>query len=216
MCAKPSTGGCPGSIDISIKGPVRGADPATGAAWRGLIYRFTRVAELYRGRRRQLRLTQVELARRAGVVQSSVARLEAGRENVTLATLVQVARALQVDVEIQLVARRRRRAGAGNDAAIRELSPEERNRRVDHILNAHPEVYSAIPLVQQGTDPLQIYVTFRDAARPAILKELEDLAASVLGRGTFYFSYRDQEQPGRYRRWPVPEQGQGWDRVEQG
>lgn len=169
---------------------------------------FGRVADLYRARRRHLRLTQVEVARRARVVQASVARLEGGRGNVTLSTLYQLARALEADVEINLVSRRRRRsAPMGDGAKTSEISEEELQRRLHRVLNDHPEVSMALALPRKGADPVQIMVYFRYAARPAILEELEDLVAGLLGRGSFYFSYLEPSQPGRYARWPTSTQG---------
>lgn len=57
-----------------------------------------RIGEL----RRQRGLTQSELGERLGIAQKNVHRLESGTQNLTLRTIVKVARALEVDVEALL------------------------------------------------------------------------------------------------------------------
>ncbi len=57
--------------------------------------------EIYQ-RRKQLGITQEELAQRAGVPQSNIARLESGEHNIRLSTLIQIAEALEAKVEIHL------------------------------------------------------------------------------------------------------------------
>jgi len=54
-------------------------------------------------RRKELNLTQEELATRAGMPQSSISRMESGEHNVRLGTLIEVAEALEARVEIRLV-----------------------------------------------------------------------------------------------------------------
>ena len=55
-----------------------------------------------RDTRRQLGLSQVEVARRLGVTSGYVASLEAGRYNLTLGQLMNIAAALRVTVEVKL------------------------------------------------------------------------------------------------------------------
>lgn len=60
------------------------------------------VGEEVRRTRKQLALTQLELASRLGTSQSYVANVEAGRENVTIGKLAQIAAALESTLEIRL------------------------------------------------------------------------------------------------------------------
>ncbi|MGH2804598.1 MAG: helix-turn-helix domain-containing protein [Thermoleophilaceae bacterium] len=60
------------------------------------------VGEEIRRARKQLALTQLELARRLGASQSYVAHVEAGRENLTIGKLAQIAGALGTALKIQL------------------------------------------------------------------------------------------------------------------
>jgi transcriptional regulator with XRE-family HTH domain len=58
-------------------------------------------------RRNQLRMSQSQLARTVGTRQPAISRLERGDfSNVTLSTLIKVARALDLDIDISLKARR--------------------------------------------------------------------------------------------------------------
>ena len=57
---------------------------------------YLRVAERIRSRREELRLTQADLADRAGVTRSSVANIETGRQAVLLHQFVGLARALDM------------------------------------------------------------------------------------------------------------------------
>jgi|GraSoiStandDraft_45_1057281.scaffolds.fasta_scaffold265112_2 transcriptional regulator with XRE-family HTH domain len=59
------------------------------------------VGEEIRRARRELALTQRELAQRLGTSQAYVANVEAGRENVTLGKLAQLAAALGAGLEIR-------------------------------------------------------------------------------------------------------------------
>ncbi len=60
------------------------------------------LAEIIR-RRRELNITQEELAARTEMRQSSIARLEAGEHNARLSTLIKIAEALEAKLEIRLV-----------------------------------------------------------------------------------------------------------------
>jgi transcriptional regulator with XRE-family HTH domain len=54
-------------------------------------------------RRRELNLTQKELAKMVGTHQSNISRIESGEHNVRLGTLIEIADALEAGVEIRLV-----------------------------------------------------------------------------------------------------------------
>lgn len=54
-------------------------------------------------RRKELGLTQKDVAQRAGTHQSSVSRIESGEHDIRLSTLIQVAEALETGVDIRLV-----------------------------------------------------------------------------------------------------------------
>lgn len=54
-------------------------------------------------RRRELNLTQEELATRVGTRQSSISRIESGEHNMRLSTLIEIAEALQARVRIRLI-----------------------------------------------------------------------------------------------------------------
>lgn len=53
-------------------------------------------------RRRDLNLSQEELADRLGMKQSSIARIESGRHSLSLATLEKIAKGLDAEVEITI------------------------------------------------------------------------------------------------------------------
>ncbi|MFI0510481.1 helix-turn-helix domain-containing protein [Streptomyces sp. WSLK1-5] len=59
---------------------------------------YVSVGDRVRGARIAARLTQAELAGRLGLVRSSIANIEAGRQRVPLHTFVAIADALRVDV----------------------------------------------------------------------------------------------------------------------
>ncbi|NYI07014.1 helix-turn-helix domain-containing protein [Allostreptomyces psammosilenae] len=59
-----------------------------------------------RDRRRELGLTQSQLARRAGMTQSAVSRMEAGGTTPTLDLLERLAVALDADLDVSFVPRR--------------------------------------------------------------------------------------------------------------
>lgn len=54
-------------------------------------------------RRKDLNLTQSELAARVGTNQSAISRIESGNHNARLSTLIEIAEALQAKLEIRLV-----------------------------------------------------------------------------------------------------------------
>jgi len=67
-----------------------------------------------------LGLTQEELALRVGTTQSSIARLESGRQQPSLSFLRRVAEALGARLEVSLVPREERRKAAGAVEAMAE------------------------------------------------------------------------------------------------
>jgi transcriptional regulator with XRE-family HTH domain len=60
------------------------------------LYRF--VGARVRERRRSLKLTQAHLAAKVGLLRSSVANIEAGRQRITLHVLYHLCEALNIDV----------------------------------------------------------------------------------------------------------------------
>ncbi|MDP2685401.1 MAG: helix-turn-helix transcriptional regulator [bacterium] len=50
--------------------------------------------------RRKKKITQCQLAKKTGMPQSQIARLESGNQNTTLVTLYRVARALDLQVKV--------------------------------------------------------------------------------------------------------------------
>lgn len=54
-------------------------------------------------RRKELNVTQNELAERTGTRQSGIARIESGEHDIRLSTLIQIAEALEAKVEIRLI-----------------------------------------------------------------------------------------------------------------
>ncbi len=72
--------------------------------WREREAAYKVARELLRLRKRQ-GLSQSEVARRAGLKQPAIARLESGAVRPTLDTIQRVARALGCEVEVKLVVR---------------------------------------------------------------------------------------------------------------
>ncbi len=54
-------------------------------------------------RRKELNLTQKDIAERVGTQQSAISRIESGEHNARLSTLVEIADALEARLEIRLV-----------------------------------------------------------------------------------------------------------------
>jgi transcriptional regulator with XRE-family HTH domain len=89
-------------------------------------------------------LTQRELARRARKAQSEIARLEAGRQEPTLATLERLVRAAGFDLKVQLAPH-----DEHDERLIRwmlSLSPDERLR----TLEEHSALFASARLVNDG------------------------------------------------------------------
>jgi DNA-binding XRE family transcriptional regulator len=93
------------------------ADPELRARVDELLAAMTLEQDLVALRERR-GLTQVQLARRAGVSQPMIAKLESGNmKNYELKTLVRVATALGAEVKVTLEPARRRKAGKKTAAA---------------------------------------------------------------------------------------------------
>lgn len=76
-------------------------DSAFREQWEALELPY-QVIKMIVERRHALKLTQEELARRVGMKQSAIARIETGKHQVSLATLARIAKGLDVDIEISL------------------------------------------------------------------------------------------------------------------
>jgi transcriptional regulator with XRE-family HTH domain len=61
------------------------------------------VAAAIRERRKELKLTQQQVADRLGISQQVIARIESGASNMTVATLARIADALEADLGIEFV-----------------------------------------------------------------------------------------------------------------
>jgi transcriptional regulator with XRE-family HTH domain len=79
-------------------------DPGFRKEYRRQKPYYDLVLEIVR-RRRQLGLTQKELAAKAGTHQSSISRIESGEHDIQLSTLIQIAEALEATVDVKLVPR---------------------------------------------------------------------------------------------------------------
>jgi transcriptional regulator with XRE-family HTH domain len=88
--------------------------------------------------RRLSGLTQAELANRAGVPQSTVAKIERGRRDPSLSTLERLVRAAGLELRIQLAPR--------DDHDLQlidtmlDLTPEERLESLEHQLDAFADI----------------------------------------------------------------------------
>jgi len=81
-------------------------DPEIRKEYEDLKPKYEMIQSLIK-RRNQLRISQSQLARIVGTKQPAISRLERGEfNNVTLSTLMKVARALDLDLDISLKARR--------------------------------------------------------------------------------------------------------------
>jgi DNA-binding XRE family transcriptional regulator len=74
-------------------------DPAVKAAYDALEPEY-KLAESMIKARLAKKLTQVELAKKAGVSQTVIARLESGTNNATIATISRVANALGKEIKL--------------------------------------------------------------------------------------------------------------------
>lgn len=75
-------------------------DPEARASYEATRIRFE-LGEAVRGRREELGLTQAELARRAGLKQPAVARLEMGGTMPSIPTLERIAEALGTRLDVR-------------------------------------------------------------------------------------------------------------------
>jgi transcriptional regulator with XRE-family HTH domain len=83
---------------------------------------------IIREARKAAGLTQAELARRMGITQPSVARIEAAGDNVTMATLKRAAAAMERAVILQVTAPPDSGIDESQLLALIKLSPDERLR----------------------------------------------------------------------------------------
>lgn len=163
------------------------------------------VARAFKRRRRELRLTQMDVARRGRLSQSLIARVESGRSNITLASLVRVAHALQSDLDLSLSPwpwRSRKEHARRESPKVEER--DDPLERVSRYLSTHPAVDVAIPQDTEGT--LDVLVLFRAHVlpEPGLLAELGALAGRLLGSTAFRISYLDPRRPGDLLRWVSP------------
>ncbi len=63
---------------------------------------FAAIAEQVGARRRELGLSQLDLARLTGTTQSAIARLEAGKRPPRIDTLLRIAEALDAELAVEL------------------------------------------------------------------------------------------------------------------
>lgn len=63
---------------------------------------FSQIAEHVADRRRELGLSQLELARLTGTTQSAIARLESGQRPPRIDTLLRIAEALEAELVVEL------------------------------------------------------------------------------------------------------------------
>ena len=81
-------------------------DPEILKQYEDLKPKYAMIQSLIK-RRNQLRISQSQLARTVGTRQPAISRLERGDfNNITLSTLIKVAHALDLDLDISLKARR--------------------------------------------------------------------------------------------------------------
>lgn len=77
------------------------ADPEFRKEYEALEPEFELIESIIR-RRMELKMSQEELAAKVGTGQAAVSRLESGNANPTLASLVEIAKALDADLRIEL------------------------------------------------------------------------------------------------------------------
>ncbi len=86
--------------------------------------------DLVREARKRARLTQRELAERAGTTQSAVARLESGRTRPAFDDVLRLVRLCGFDLDIMLVERDRVGLGCRPQELARSCTPSERRGEV--------------------------------------------------------------------------------------
>lgn len=77
------------------------ADPEFRKEYEALGPEFELIESIIR-RRMELKMSQGELAAKVGTGQAAISRLESGNANPTLASLVEIAEALDADLRIEL------------------------------------------------------------------------------------------------------------------
>ncbi len=98
------------------------SDPEFKAEYERLRPQYQIISEIIRHRQRR-KMTQEQLAKRSGTTQSAIARLEAGKANVTLETLERIAEALECSVDFSLKPKKSQSS---------EEEPHKRNLAVCH------------------------------------------------------------------------------------
>ncbi|MET7499564.1 helix-turn-helix domain-containing protein [Streptomyces microflavus] len=106
---------------------------------------YVTVGDRIRGARIAARLTQADLASRLGLVRSSIANIEAGRQRVPLHTLVAIATALAVEVT-ELIPDR---AEANSTPELGDIN----KRLVDADASSRDFVQSALAQLMTNSDP---------------------------------------------------------------
>lgn len=81
------------------------SDPEVRAHYEELRPQYQVIGEIIRQRQRR-QMTQEQLAQRIGTTQSAVARIEAGKANVTIETLERIAEALECSLSFSLKPRK--------------------------------------------------------------------------------------------------------------
>ena len=94
-------------------------------AYRKLKPRFVVIRELV-NRRNQLGITQKELAGLSHTHQSRISKIESSNHDIRLSTIVEMANALDADVEIRIVPRLSRNFYSEVDLVMTEISQEKK------------------------------------------------------------------------------------------
>jgi len=87
--------------------------------------------DLVREARKRARLTQRELAARAGTTQSAIARLESGRTRPAFDEVLRLVRLCGMDLDVMLV--QPDESDLAQARALRGLTPSERVDRAQHV-----------------------------------------------------------------------------------
>ncbi len=104
--------------------------------------------DLVREARKRARLTQRELAERAGTTQSAIARLEAGRTRPTFENVLRLVRLCGMDLDVMLV--ERDDSDWVQAQRLLALSPAERADRAVAMANSMREIRRAGAAAREG------------------------------------------------------------------
>lgn len=97
--------------------------------------------DLVREARKRARLTQRELAERAGTTQSAIARLESGRTRPTFEAVLRLLRLCGMDLDVMLV--ERDDSDWAQAQRLLPLTPDERLERGAHVARTMRELRAA-------------------------------------------------------------------------